>query len=108
MSIIFTAIYDFIKSKPIFSTFCDLLKWIWNNVFEVQLQIWQILLIIITFWIVKSIIIAMKKNSENLSNQNSNDWEHYTKDNIDGLNLRWKFIKNVKSNEWNVQNITIV
>ncbi|MCG2612596.1 hypothetical protein LZZ90_13885 [Flavobacterium sp. SM15] len=106
-SIIFTAIYDFIKAKPILSTFWNLLKWIWNHIFEFQLKIWQILIFFITIWIIKSIIKVFKKPNENLTTQNDADWLNYTEDNINGLNWRWKWIKNVLTHKWNIEDLTI-
>lgn len=103
ISIIFTAIYDYIKEKPFFSTLSYIINWIWNTVFEFELNIWKIILIIIGFTIIKKIIKFLSKNDTS-----TNDWLNYTEDSIEGLKWRWKWRKNPLTHKWNVDDIRIV
>ena len=107
LSIIFTAIYDFIKEKPLLSTFINFLKWIWSHIFEYQLKVWQILILIVLIWLIKAILKAIKKPKESVTQNKSADWLNYTEDNIGGLNWRWKWERNVLTQQWNVVDLTI-
>jgi len=101
ISIIFTAIYDWTKEKPIFSTFIYIIKWIWKNLFEFELKIWQILLFLFAFILVRKVLIFFKNGS------NNEDWLKYTEDSIDGIKWRWDWIM-ASNSKWNVENLTVV
>lgn len=105
ISIMFTAIYDWAKEKPIFSTFTYMTRWIWNKIFEFELKIWQIILIILGFTIIKRTIKFLSKN--NISTNDENDWLNYTEDSIEGLKWRWKWNRNPLNHKWNVNDIRI-
>lgn len=105
ISIMFTAIYDWAKEKPIFSTFIDIIKWIWKNLFEFELKIWQILLLIFGFTMIKRITKILSKKNTPINNEN--DWLNYTEDFIEGLRWRWKWHRNPLNHNWNVNNISI-
>ena len=107
ISIIFTAIYDFIKEKPFLSTFWNIIKWIWNNIFEFQIRIWQILLLSILLLIIRKIIISFQRIKKGTIKQNESDWLNYTEEIIDGLKWRWKWIKNPLTHKWNIDDLTI-
>lgn len=97
--VIFTAIYDLIKDKPILSTLINVFKWIWNKLFEIQIPLWIILLLII-------LIILFRKFKPKKNNQIS-DFRKYTKDEFDGILWKWRWERNY-NNKWSAQKITPV
>lgn len=42
-----------------------------------------------------------------MTQNKSADWLNYTEDNIGGLNWRWKWERNVLTQQWNVVDLTI-
>ncbi len=38
-SVIFTAIYDWVKDKPVLSTFKNICKWLWKNIFQFEIKV---------------------------------------------------------------------
>jgi len=87
--VIATGIYDHIKEQPILSTLWSWIKWVWNNIFEYQFTVWQIILglviLICILW-----IIAKIKNPDNY---NSALWLLYQKETIDWIDWTWKWEK---------------
>lgn len=99
--IVFTAIYDLIKSKPILSTFWNGLKWIWNNIFEFQLTVWQILLGI---GILILVLYVLAKREDGIQG-NQFDWRSYVRDRIHDMNWSWFWEKNILDGKWNVKDL---
>ena len=103
IGIVFTAIYDLINSKPILSTFWDGLKWVWKNIFEFELTVWQILLglgilILILY------LLSLRNNDDGIV-ENGFDWRSYNKDRIHNMNWSWYWEKNVLDGKWNVKDL---
>lgn len=93
VAIVFTAIYDWVKEKPILSSLDNVLKWVWYNLFQFELAVWQILLLFIILILVK---IFFKRNKA--EDKNALDWLDYKKDTFDGLEWKWIWQKSV--NKW--------
>ena len=87
IGVIFTAIYDWVKEKPIFSTLWNSLKWIWKNIFEYELKLWVILCITIPLFLIRKII----KSAKPIDVPNRADWLNYTNDSIDKLEWKWRW-----------------
>ena len=106
IGILFTAIYDIIKSKPILSTLWDTLKWIWKNVFEFQLAIWQVLITLAITLIVRQMILRLKGDVvyEDEIYEDEIDWLSYTKDEIHGMNWSWSWDKSYLE-KWSVKDL---
>jgi hypothetical protein len=65
LSIISSAIYDFIKSKPFLSSLFSFFKFIWNftiRILESEIKLWWIILIIILYKIIGLFIRKYKKD----------------------------------------------
>ncbi len=102
--VIFTAIYDWIKAKPILSTFVSFCKWLWKNIFQVELSIWQILLAIFLFLIIKGILKNFKKETTN-DTLDENHWLNYKEDSIDGVKWKWNWQKNTMTGKMNIDDL---
>ena len=98
--VVFTAIYDLIKSKPILSTFWNGLKWIWKNIFEFEITVWQIILGII----VLILILYFLSKRENETPKNQLDWRNYTKDRIHNMTWSWYWEENLYG-KWDVKDL---
>ena len=93
--VVFTAIYDWIKQKPILSSFKSIIIWLWNNILEYNIAVWQIIIGVI-------ILLALKKIlKKNITVQVKVDWLEYTQDTFSGI--KWKWIW--KNNGYNVYSI---
>jgi len=101
VSIIFTAIYDWIKAKPILYTLKSILGWIWNNIFKFELPVWQIIILLMVVLILNKIL---KKSPKENIEENFNDWLNYTEDSFDGL--KWKWIWQKVFGKWNIENLS--
>jgi len=99
--IVFTAIYDLIKSKPILSTFWNGLKWIWINIFEFEVTIWQIMLGILTLFF----ILYLLSKRESKIPENQFDWRDYTKDKIHNMTWSWFWEENFLNQKWNIKDL---
>lgn len=99
--IVFTAIYDLIKSQPILSTFLNWLKWIWKNIFEFQITVWQVLLLI-SILIFTLYLLSKQRNN---TPENKIDWLNYTKDKIHGMIWSWFWEKNPLNGKWNIKDL---
>jgi hypothetical protein len=97
IGIILTAIYDFIKEKPILSSLWNILKWIWVNVFEFTVSIWQIILVLIIIYFIKK--LKPKKEKE------IPKFLKYVSDEFDEITWKWKWEWNPLTQQWNVQNL---
>lgn len=98
--VFFTAIYDWIKNKPLLSTFKNSLVWIWNNIFQVTFSIWQIIVTLIIIFIIRNFL---KKS--NLNENNHIDWLEYTEDVFDNLKWKWRWKKN-SYGSWSIIDIS--
>lgn len=103
VGIIFTAIYDLIKSKPILSTFWNGLKWIWRTIFEFKLTIWQILLILGILILILYILSYRNKDDEILESEFN--WRLYNKDIIHDMNWSWYWEKNILDGKWYIKDL---
>jgi ribosomal protein S27AE len=101
LSILFTAIYDWIKEKPIMFTLGNIVKWLWNNIFEFSLTLWQIILGIILIVIIKNLF--KKVNPEN-NTKNNSEWLNYLEDSFDGLKWKWSW-KNNGYNKYKIDDL---
>ena len=97
--VLFTAIYDLIKSKPILSTLWILLKWVWKNIFEFELTIWQILIVVLVIALI-SLLLKTKREEPKAK------FTDYRRDVIHGTEWVWSWEHNLLENKWEVHNIT--
>ncbi|WP_417590336.1 hypothetical protein [Owenweeksia hongkongensis] len=101
LGIVFTAIYDLIKSKPILSTFWNILKWTWINIFEFQLSVWQVFtglgVLVFLFYLFSKKQNKIEKNQFTLLD--------YIEDNIHGMTWSWFWEKNLLNGKWNVNDL---
>lgn len=97
--IILTAIYDWVKDKPIFSTVWNFLKWIWFKILEFEIRLWQLILIVFVIYIIRKIIKTKSNNIENPK------FLSYTTDNIHFFNWKWSWGLNPRNDQWNITDI---
>lgn len=102
IGIVFTAIYDFIKDKPILSSFFSICQWIWTNIFEFKIKIWLLLLFLTTIYLIKRFYNYKTKTP------NKADWLNYEEDTIDGIKWKWIWYKNPMSGNWTISDLKIV
>ena len=105
-SIIFTAIYDLIKDKPLLSTLFTFVRWIWINLFEFKLRLWQAVLILILYRLIKKLVEKSRESSDRRNTKA--DWLLYTEDLFDGIKWKWGWVRNPLTNKMNINNLTIV
>ena len=98
--VVFTAIYDWIKNKPLLSTLKNFLGWIWNNIFQATFSVWQILIGIILIFTIR--FFAKKINSNETV---QTGWLEYTEDVFDNLKWKWRWRKS-SFGYWNVYDIS--
>ncbi|HCO20623.1 MAG TPA: hypothetical protein DIT47_06000 [Flavobacteriaceae bacterium] len=106
LGIILTAFYDTIKEKPILSTFWNILKLIWQNIFEFEIKFWQLLLFFVVIFNIRIIVFSKKKSD--IKQVDTNDWLSYVEDTIDGTKWRWKWTRNPLNHKFNISELTIV
>ena len=53
LSLIGSFIFDSIKEIPLFSTTWNILKWIWKSIFEFELKVWVIIIIVFVIYLIK-------------------------------------------------------
>lgn len=99
--IVFTAIYDLIKSKPILSTFWKGIIWIWKNIFEFELKVWQIILVVLLLMFILYLLSKRKNKSPEIQF----DWRDYTKDTIHNITWSWFWEKNPLYGKWNIKDL---
>jgi hypothetical protein len=97
ISITLTAIYDFIKDKPILSTLLQFLKWIWNNIFEFSFSVWQILAVLLVIYLVNKIRPKKKRESPKFLS--------YVSDEFDNKTWKWNWKWNPSTQKYNVINL---
>ena len=102
ITIISSGIYDYIKEKPLLSSLKFLFQWIWNQIFEFEIKIWQILIVLV-FIIIISFII---KNSKVEKPKSTVSFKDYVRDKIHGTEWTWNWEHNFLENKWQVSNIT--
>ncbi len=100
-----TAIYDFIKEKPVFSSLWNSVKWIWTTVFEFELKLWYFLLGLVIFVTIKRTIKSKKIDTVIIPSEEMIDWLMYKEDTIDSIKWKWDWIKNPVDGNWNAKNI---
>ncbi|HLO72687.1 MAG TPA: hypothetical protein VK164_02010 [Flavobacterium sp.] len=103
ISILFTAIYDWLKQKPLLTTLLDIIKWLWKNIFEFEIKIWLLLIIIIVYKISKIIIKSFNK-PKNITTT-SKSFINYSEETIDGIKWKWKWEKNPLTGKINIQDL---
>ncbi len=103
IGIIFTTVYDLIKSKPVLSTFWNGLKWIWINVFEFELTVWQILLGLGILILIFYTLSLINNNEETIKNRNP--WLSYERDKIHNLNWSWDWEKDTRDGKWTITDL---
>lgn len=101
MAVISSAVYDYIKDKPILSSIKFFFIWIWEHIFEFELRIWQILIILIILLFIYSFTKTDK--NENTAPKNFRD---YNRDSIHGTTWIWSWEYDMFENKWQVRNIT--
>lgn len=100
--ILASIIYDLIKSKTLFSTIWDVLKWIYSLIMTIltfKIPLWVILLIIIIIIVILIIIAKLPIKEEP-------EFIKYTKDTIRGNTWTWSWDKNY-AGEWHVINLKV-
>ncbi len=98
LGVLFTAIYDFIKERPILTTLWNSLKWVWKNLFELKITIWQLLLAL-------AIIYTLFKIRPKKKEKQSPDFLNYTTDNFDEIKWKWDWKWNSITRKWHVDNL---
>lgn len=99
--ILLTAIYDWIKEKPIATTFINLLSWIWNNILLFQIYTWQFVIGILIILFIKKIV---KKVSKQKSIEEILPWLNYTQDTIANLKWKWYWDRDIFQ-KYNIENL---
>lgn len=101
IAVISSAVYDYIKEKPILSSVISFFIWIWEQIFEFEISVWQILIILIIFVVIYSFIKTDKTEKTTPIN-----FTYYNRDTIHGTIWTWDWQHNTFENKWQVQNIT--
>lgn len=102
--VIFTAIYDWIKAKPVLSTFLSLCKLLWENVFQFKLSVWQVFLVLFLFFVIKIVLKKFNKKKANDS-FDENHWLKYKEDIFDGVKWKWDWQKNTVTGKTNIYDL---
>ena len=97
IGIVLTAIYDLVKEKPILSSLWNIFKWIWKNIFEFTVSIWQILAVLLLFYLIKK--LKPKKETD------IPPFLKYVTDEFDEITWKWKWKWNPLTQQWNVQDL---
>lgn len=98
IAVISSGVYDYIKEKPILTTTKSFFIWIWDNIFELELKIWQILIGIIIIAIIYALIKASKTETPA-------KFTDYTRDIIHGTEWTWQWDYDILEGKWGVKNI---
>ena len=101
MAVISSGVYDYIKEKPLLSSIKSLLIWIWEQIFQFEIKVWQILIIAIILVIIYS--FSKTKKKEEITTISFRD---YIRDTIHGTIWIWSWEHDIFENKWQVQNIT--
>lgn len=101
IAVISSGVYDYIKEKPILSSVKSLLAWIWEQIFQFQIKIWQILIIAIIL-----VIIYFFLQTNKTKKATTRNFTDYNLDTIHGTVWTWSWEHNIFENKWEVQNIT--
>ena len=101
IGVVFTAVYDLIKEKPILSTLLNILKWIWFNIMEFEVTVWQIIVGLITIIFILYLFSLKKEFPIN----NFDDWFSYENDTIHNVQWNWQWEKNPLTGKWNVNDL---
>lgn len=96
--VLFTAIYDWIKEKPILSSFKSIIIWFWNNILEYNFTVWQIIIGMIILLIIKTIL------KKNITVNEKADWLEYTQDIFSGIKWKWEW-RNNGYNLYSIKNL---
>lgn len=102
ITILSSGIYDFIKAKPILSSLKFLALWLWNQIFEFEIKIWHLLLILI---FIVAISIILKRVSKNDNPKSNIKFTDYIRDKIHETEWSWTWEHNFLENKWEVHNI---
>lgn len=100
--VVFLAIYDSIKGKPLFSTLFNVVT------FKVKLQIWMLLLIVLIFYIVLRIYNKRKLQKPDLKFKDSPNYLNYRKDNFRNFKWKWKYNINKEKNSYRIVNLKLL
>ena len=103
IGIILTAIWDFIKQVPIFSTLSKLPNWFWS-ILNYKIAVWIFIVFIMLWNFIK--IIIQRKSSKEVQN-NSFDFLNYTEDEIDGNKWRWNWKKHY-TGKYVIENLSVL
>ena len=99
IAILSSGVYDYIKEKPILSSLKKLFIWIWENIFDFELKVWQILAGLILIAAIYSIVKASRAEEKA-------KFTDYRRDVIHGTEWTWGWQDNFLENKWEVTNIT--
>jgi len=100
LGLITSAIYDSIKSIPIWTTLKDVLYWIWNAIFCAEFTVWQIILGLLVLFIILIILNKLKGDK-----QSEPAFKSYISENIGGYTWTWSWKWNDTTNSWNINNL---
>ncbi|WP_338840576.1 hypothetical protein [Flavobacterium ginsenosidimutans] len=101
IAVISSGVYDYIKEKPLLSSIKSLLIWIWEQIFQFEIKIWQILIIAIILIIIYSFSKTKKKEEATTIS-----FRDYIRDTIHGTTWIWSWEYDMFENKWQVRNIT--
>jgi hypothetical protein len=96
--------YDFLKSKPVFSTLWTILKAIWNVIFtflNFELKVWWIIIGIAVLFILLLIVFRISSIKE----ETKSDYLNYREDNFQHWRWSWKWEWNTYKRAWVVADL---
>lgn len=92
-SVIITAIYEFLKVRPVIQDMAGFINWLWLNVINFKISLWVVILIIFIMLIFK--YIFRKPSVIPVTEEEDPDWMKYTGDSINGQNWSWVWEEDV-------------
>ena len=83
-----TWLRDYTTDKPITTTLFEILNWIWNNILNMNVTIWQVLIALVILYIILRIIYRTPAKEKYVKSV-----QDYITDEIDGITWRWYWKK---------------
>lgn len=99
-----TLFTDYLKDKPILTTIGICLEWIWVNILNFQVAIWQLFILGVIAWLIYFIINAVKGKMTN-ERPRINPYAAYTKDHIHGNDWKWNWVYNEQEKKWVIKDL---
>lgn len=98
-----TFVFDYFKKIPFFTTGKNVINWVWEKVFCINLLLWQVVIAIILISIGKKIYRALKYKKE----EPKYNYFTYKTDSIGGIIWRWDYERDFFTQKINITNLSL-